>query len=304
MGLKRFAFTLLIALAPSSAITAPDKFSGSTPCGPEARAFLGISADAKCERITWQLGLRPGAFEFDATSGMQAVNAPGFAAGARQTRLRGTWTKGGRLVSYARSEVYTLVAESGRTLPLALIDGTLLHFLTSDSRLLPGDGGWSYTLAPAPGAANPPVRRLTPLSRPLPEWAGDFEGRTPCLEISRLLDLAPAPDCAKLKWGVTFFPDGTYKIEGTLYRAAPRRGDWTLRRDEATGEVIYVLDAGAARRTLALLRVDADVLFFLDERGAVLQGNTAHAYTLNRSARAVIALSPDQSPTSRAHTSR
>ena len=266
----RYALAAVVALAAGISLSSPQgqqrsaipfDFSGSTPCGSLVRAFLGIPSTSKCERVTWQLRLGSGTFDLQATHGMQAVNAPGFAAGAGEVQHRGTWSKGGTLASYSNSEIYRLLPDrGGRSLELALIDGTLLHILNSSTRLLPGDAGWSYTLTRAAGRA--PARQLVPYDS-LADFAGDFEGRTSCVELAALLGNARGDDCTKLKWGVTLF------------------------RDPATGALVYTLDPASGRDTFRLLRADADVLFFLDASGAVLKGNGAHSYTLNRSARAV-----------------
>lgn len=272
---------LTALLAPDAA---PEEFAGSTPCGPIVRQFLGIPASASCERVTWQLRFDGSRFAIEATFGMQAVNDPGFAPGAGTTRRAGTWSKTGPLASYLTSEIRRLTAGDGRSMDAALLDGALLHPLNARGDLLRGDAGWSYTLTLDGEPASRHARVMHPLTAPRADAAGDFEGRTACVEVSRLLQLEPATDCAKLKWGVTFLADGTYKIEGTLYRAAPRTGRWGLRLDRATGALIYVLDPERPA-SLALLKAGPDVLFFLDADGAMLGGNASHSYTLNRSSK-------------------
>ena len=273
------AATVLSSQQPASV----PQFTGSTPCGRLIGQFLGMQPSFPCERVTWTLRLRDTSFELDATYGMQAVNDPGFAPRAVETRLRGSVVRGGPIASYIASETFTLTSDSGRTLGFALIDGALLHVLDARGDLMRGDGGWSYTLtrgdAPAVRA-----RRLQPLSPARADAAGDFEGRTPCSEISRMLQLTPAADCLKLKWALTLAPDGTYRLEGTLYRDRVRTGRWQIQIDQATGAMVYVLDPGRPS-TLSLLKAGPDVLFFLDPQGAVLGGNASHSYTLNRSGR-------------------
>jgi hypothetical protein len=283
MGFKSIALAigLLLSAVFSSQQAAPttSEFAGSTPCGAIARRFLGIPASAQCERITWTLRLAPESFEIDATYGMQAVNDPGFHPKPGQTRVRGTWTREGPLVSYIAAHRYRLTSDGRRALEFALIDGVLFHPLDARGDLLRGDAGWSYTLT-RPDAPAPQPRRLQPLTAAAASAAGDFEGRTACVEISQMLELTPAADCKKLKWGLTLLPDGTYKMDGTLYRSAPRTGSWKMQRDQATGATVYVLDPGAPS-AMSLLKAGPDVLFFLDAQGALLRGNAAHSYTLN-----------------------
>ena len=258
-------------------------FAGSTPCARIVGQFLGIPASFPCERVTWQLRLRDTSFELEAKYGMQAVNDPGFAPRASDVRVRGSVTRGGPIASYIASTTYTLTSENGRSLSLALIDGALLHPLDARGDLLKGDAGWSYTLTRADAPPAQP-RKLQPLTAARADAAGDFEGRTACAEISTLMQLVPAADCRKLKWGVTLLANGTYKVDGTLYREAPRTGAWGVQIDQATGAIVYVLDPGRPS-TLSLLKAGPDVLFFLDSQGALLRGNEAHSYTLNRSKR-------------------
>lgn len=283
MVLRSAALAAVLILAPAGGAPASD-YSGSSPCGPDVRRFLSIPSNQPCERVTWRLRVRERAFELDATYGIQAVNAPGFAANPGQARLSGTLSTSGPIASYARSAVYTLRHDTGRTLDFALIDGDLLHVLDSRKRLLAGDGGWSYTLT-REGINGAVIEKRDLVPAPKLEGAGDFEGRTPCREISKMLGLTPATDCAKLKWGVTFLADGTYTLKGTLFRVAPRTGKWTLMRDARTGAPVYRLDPSGARAYLTLLKAGDDVLFFLDGNGNVLAGNSSHSYTLNRRSR-------------------
>lgn len=262
----------------------PADYSDSTPCGSAVRRFLSIPASQSCERVTWRLRVRERAFELDATYGRQAVNAPGFAANPGQARLRGTLSTGGPIPSYSRSAVFALRHDSGGMLHLALIDDDLLHVLDARKRLLAGDAGWSYTLT-REGINRAVIEKRDLVPAPKLEGAGDFEGRTPCREIAKMLGPSPAADCAKVKWGLTFLANGTYRLEGTLYRAAPRTGTWALMRDARTGAPVYLLDPSGAAGYAALLKAGEDVLFFLDRYGNVLAGNSSHSYTLNRSAR-------------------
>ena len=124
--------------------------------------------------------------------------------------------------------------------------------------------------------------------------SGTFEGRTPCQEISKQLNLFVDAGCIKLKWSFTFLQDaatgrpGTYKLEGTLYRdgrlhaAAPRTGKWSVLRDWSSGALIYRLERDEPGGYLLLMRADENVLFFLDKEGNALVGNQSFSYTLNR----------------------
>ena len=288
MAVRSGAMAILLLLGSAVSAQQPaavSEFAGSTPCGRIIRQFLSIQASYPCERVTWKLQLGGEGFELQATYGMQAINDPGFAPRAQEVTVRGSVARAGRLASFISAETLTLMSQNGRGLGFALFDGTLLHPLDARGDLMRGDGGWSYTLTRGDAPPAQP-RKLQPLTAARPDAAGDFEGRTACAEISRKLQLTPAADCLKLKWGVTLFANGTYKVEGTLYRDAPRTGSWGLQIDQATGAMVYVLDPGRPS-TLSLLKTGPDVLFFLDSQGALLRGNAAHSYTLNRSNRPI-----------------
>lgn len=203
------------------------------------------------------LRVRDRAFELEATYGIQAVDAPGFAANPGRARLRGTLSTSAPIPSYARSAVFALRHDSGRPLDLALIDDDLLHVLDPRKRLLAGDAGWSYTLT-REGINRAVIERRDLVPAPKLEGVGDFEGRTPCREIAKMLGPSPAAGCTKLKWGLTFLADGT-------------------------GAPVYLLDPSGTAGYAALLKAGEDILFFLDRFGNVLAGNSSHSYTLNRS---------------------
>jgi hypothetical protein len=232
--LKSTLGALLILLA---AVTAPaglgrlaspaTEFAGSTPCGEEARRFLGISNTA-CQQITWELAFADGsgagrAFELGARYHMPIPGSPNHLDAGTPLQVRGASTFARGSGPQQGRMIYTLTTD-GRSLRLALLERDLLHVLTTDGRLMVGNAGWSYTLngpaAPAPRA----WRRMDAVDSVPRDMAGAFEGRTPCQEIAGQLNLAVDAGCTKLKWRVTLFQDAatgrptTYKHEGTLYR--------------------------------------------------------------------------------------
>jgi hypothetical protein len=280
-----------------AAVEPAGAFLGSTPCGDEARRFLGIS-NAACQQVTWEFALAEEAgsgrpFELRARYHMPVPGSPNHLDGGIPLQLRGVWTSAPGSGPQKGRTVYALTRQ-GRSLKLALLERDLLQLLTADSRLMVGNAGWSYTLNRREASAPRAGRRMEPLDQIPSDMAGEFEGRTPCQEIAGQLDLAVDAGCTKLKWRLTLFQDAatgrpsTYKHEGTLYRdgamygAAPRTGSWSVLRDPSSGALIYRLDRGRPGDYLLLLRADENVLFFLDKEGRALVGDRSHSYTLNR----------------------
>ncbi len=281
------------------------EFVGGTPCDEPVRRFLGINT-AVCQQITWELSLANDAatrpFELRAVYHLPIPGSPNHLDAGTPLRLRGTWTTTNGAGVHKNAPVYSLTIE-GRTLRFVLLENNLLHVLTSDSRLMVGNGGWSYTLNRHP-ATPTEGRRMEPIEPSMHGTeskvlayrglAGRFDGRTPCQEISKHLNLAVDAGCTKLKWAVTLFQDPasgrptTYKLEGTVYRdgrlqgGAPRTGTWSLLRDPSSGSLIYRLDQVEPGGSLFLMRADENVLFFLDKEGNALVGNGSFSYTLNR----------------------
>jgi len=127
-----------------------DEFVGSTPCQPLARDFLGISSNAACECIQWQLKLHSsdvaerGTYTLITTHGVLETNRHGFFQGGTRTETAGKWIT---TVLKPDTTVYQLQAAApNRSLSLARIDENLLHLLTHDGHLLVGDDSWSCTL--------------------------------------------------------------------------------------------------------------------------------------------------------------
>lgn len=300
------ALTAAPAAGPSTANAkaAGDQFAGSTPCGEEARRFLGIT-NAACEQITWDLALAPDAasgrpFELRARYHMPIPGSPNHLDRGIELQLSGVWTSAAGDGAHRGRTLYTLTTGE-RSLRLALIEGGLLQLLTAERRLMVGNAGWSYTLNRRDVSAARAPRHMTPLDAgagpEVPDYrglAGEFEGRTPCQEISKVLDLAVDAGCTKLKWGLKLLQDPatgrptTYQLGGTVYRdgelqrATPRTGKWSVLRDTSRGALIYRLERDEPGGSLLLMRADENVLFFLDKEGNALVGNRSFSYTLNR----------------------
>jgi hypothetical protein len=215
--------------------------------------------------------------------------------------LRGTWDLGKGAKAWPEAAVYRIhQKESERSLAFVKVGEHLLHLLNPDGSLAIGGGGWSYTLNRADHAekeVEPALAAAAPdMSYPIAplvtggETVAVFEGRSPCHEISRELNLPQHPGCTKVKWRVTLRRNpataapSTYTVEGTLFRAAAREGKWSIIRGAAGDQkaTVYRLEAVGSNAPLLLMKGDDNVFFFLDQRRRLLVGHADFSYTLNR----------------------
>ena len=126
-------------------------------------------------------------------------------------------------------------------------------------------------------------QRVTP-----PVVEGVFEGRTPCGPIANAFTGFPVERCEKIKWELTLRADGadtgTYEYRGTR---TSHRGTWRVQRGTgpAKGWTVIRLGSDDQSRTLALLRIDQNVLHLLDPDLKVLVGDASWSYALNRTDR-------------------
>jgi hypothetical protein len=146
------------------------------------------------------------------------------------------------------------------------------------SLLLASIGAW---------VVDPSTQFSSPPASPV---AGIFEGRSPCQELAKELNLPLPNDCFKLKWYLTLYQDATthepttYVLEGTPYRKAPLQGKWSIvtTTKDHKNTIIYQLDTDKPGISLLLQKGDDNVLFFLGSNKNLLVGNADFSYTLNR----------------------
>ncbi|MFN2458562.1 MAG: hypothetical protein ABR502_10200, partial [Chitinophagaceae bacterium] len=112
-----------------------------------------------------------------------------------------------------------------------------------------------------------------------------FEGRTPCMKFS---DGQPGAGCIKLKWYVVLYADSktkeptTYRMNGTAYRReGAKSGTWRI-ITEKDGTTIYQLNSDKVNAPLYLLKLDENILVFIDEERELLVGDKNFSYTLNK----------------------
>lgn len=119
---------------------------------------------------------------------------------------------------------------------------------------------------------------------------GTFEGRPPCLEIAKQLNIPISSDCIKLKWRLTLYHDAkthqptNYTLEGSFFREKVRKGNWAIVQTTKphAGATVYQLDPGKPGQSFYFLKGDDNVLFILDENMNFRVGNSDFSYTLNR----------------------
>ena len=282
---------------------AAQEFVGSTPCGPEVRAFVGgIGADAPCHAVTWRLSMDApdsvrGSWRLTAVYGIPPASNPNAMVDGPRVTIDGTWTRDAATPRGARIIYRLSTGTPQRTLSFAKVADGLVHVLDSDGRLMLGTAGWSYTLNDAtraerpgnPSLATDMSYKISPVSTGSSVFAV-FEGRTPCAGISRAIGLPENPGCLKVKWRVTLYQSPqssaptTYKLEGTLHRQQAREGSWRVVRGLASdpNAVIYQLDSTATEGAILLLRAEDNILYFLNPQKRALIGTVDFSYTLNR----------------------
>jgi hypothetical protein len=123
-----------------------------------------------------------------------------------------------------------------------------------------------------------------------PQVHGYFEGRSPCQEIARLLNVSGRESCIKIKWQLLLFQDPvtrvptTYALGGFAWRNPPRTGKWVIAKGtkEDPNAVVFQLDPDEPKGFLSLLKADENILLFLDRDRNPLIGNSRFSFTLNR----------------------
>ena len=265
-------------------------FVGTTPVSAEVLQFLGAPPGTTAELTEWSLRLMPSSrYTLHAAYGRTRPNFPGIQQDRHEVEREGTWSarKGTKW-----SPTEDVVDLGG--LAFVRVGPSILHVLSADRSLMTGPGSWSFSLnrSDATEPAVDPSLPSTPGSEgsytisPLSTGAGVygvFEGRTPCQGVAGVLARPVAPGCPKLKWRLTLYqnPDDqkptTFKLEGTLYRSDRAEGPYSI---SDTG--VITLEGPNRGTLISLLKVNDDVVMFLDKSGNLLVGNASFSYTLER----------------------
>ena len=291
------------------AVAAKTQFVGSTPADDLVRTFIGgLTSNAPCHSITWKLGFETNQgtgralFHLSALYHVPTADNTNRSQNGPTVEFSGTVETTGADGWWPGSKVHRLhAARPGRSLALLTVGDNLLQVLNPDGNLKVGHGGESYTLNRASRAEMPVDRelamtapdmsyRISPLATGAAVF-GVFEGRTPCQGIAHDLSIPCPASCMKAKWRVTLYravgetATARYKIEGTLFRASPREGNWKMVRGAAVDPDVTVYQLGADQpnsRALFLMKGDDNVLFFLNQSRELLTGHHEFSYTLNR----------------------
>lgn len=284
--------------------TSPDKlfgkFIGSSPNGPEVLKILSIP-EVKDVDCTWSLELfeaadhAPTTYRLTCEYGKYSYTKPKAPQKREAVTKEGKWSFS---KSTASAALRTIKLECG--LKLLEVSKNVLHFLSAKDQLLVGNGGYSYSLCRAEAAEKPgawdlgwakPESQMTYRIGPLATGPGVyavFEGRTPYKGIAAQLKLPWDEGCIKAKWRITLMQDektkapAEYKIEGSLFKATPRTGQWRLEKGSEGAWSKIILEATKTQPEIVLLMGDENVLFLADESGQPRAGHGEFGYTMNR----------------------
>lgn len=280
--------------------TVPITLVGSTPGDELIKSTLNIPTNKEVDFIRWNLTLNDSqasqnTFTLDIAFGVSKPNTLGFKVEEKRS-YEGTFT-----ISHDKSEILsrTIYHFKSPSLSTALmmvkLHENIFHLLTSQQRLMVGNGGWSYTLNRKElihnGALNLPV--LTSPSTLLSDTTRQviYDGRTPCQDYAAEHQLNVTADCFKLKWRLILNRDAithkptTYTIRKVVDNIPQDvSGNWRIIKGikENPNAIIYQLDPEYPQNSICLLAGDDHVLFFLDKKYRLHAGNGDFSYTLNR----------------------
>lgn len=266
------AFTFIFCAPPAK----ENVYIASTPADRAIRNFLGISLTDSIDFIRWKLVINSGNYNLDCQYGLSKPNTNGF-IDEKKVQFSGTVKKEGN---------YYSLQQKDKTLSLLEINPNILYPVDENKNMLIGNGGFSYPLniinpiktdqfniQAKPGKVNRSIA---------------YEGRTPCQELSKILELNKRSICNKLKWYFIFYTDSItgqpshYLTAGTAYREETMtKGKWEIAEGK-NGRIIYKLHFEKQAYTIHLLKADENVLLFTDAEGNLLVGNEDFGYALNR----------------------
>lgn len=266
---------------------------GCTPGDHYIKKQLGIPDETIIDFIKWDLTLyKPGhhSFVLNIVYGESQPNTLGFKEGGKKETYRGEY----RVSKDNGNEIYYLQSERFQSaITLQKLNPNIFHFLTSQNKLMAGNGGWSYTLNnKTPETDIYPLPTLTHSTALLSDTALQviYEGRTPCQDFAAENNLTVNQSCFKLKWKLILSKDpktlkpSTYLLKRTNSRETEITGQWTIKKGVASNPnaIILELDPDKPGQSIALLAGDENVLFFLHKDKNLFAGNDNFSYTLNK----------------------
>lgn len=131
---------------------------------------------------------------------------------------------------------------------------------------------------------------------------GVFAGTSLCGDVAKpILQIPAGAQCDRIKWNLTLYQDPkthaptryklvgeygfhvdnrTYVIKGTT----AAEGRWAISKGTKTDPkaAVYQLEAGKPRASISFLKLDQNLLHFLDRDKSLMVGNAAQSYTLSR----------------------
>ncbi len=264
-------------------------YTASTPCDAELKLHLGIDTIATIDFVRWQITLyhqkpEQGQFELKINYGLGQNNTLGFINGGESRQFKGQYTTS----PDAQGPIIHLQA-SGLDLHLRQIHSNLLHFLDDQNQLRIGNGGWSYCLNRQPVLLSQKVFFVKTLAFSLfkkDQLQATYDGRTPCAEMSKALDLGTSSACIKLKWRITFQQTeansqaGTFVMKRIFRQADQTNGQWMV-QNQGENPVLKLQFEGM-NQSMSLMQIGEGVLIFLDPQGQPYVGNADFSFGLNR----------------------
>jgi hypothetical protein len=148
------------------------------------------------------------------------------------------------------------------------------------------------------------IATTTPTLPTGPGVLGVFAGTTPCSRLTRPLPQIPADsDCNQMNWRIVLYRDpatgepATYELSsayGVSKQGTPdlvwggthidMAGTWEIRKGTQSdpAATVYRLDQADPPASVSFVKISDDIIHLLDGDGALVIGNGAWAYTLNR----------------------
>jgi hypothetical protein len=255
---------------------------GSTPGDSLVKSWLKIPNDSISDFIRWQLNLNEAAntFGLQLLYGKSQPNTPGFWGGGKTKEINGHYN----LISKKEYQFHS--PEFKEPVSFIKVGENLLHLLAPDKSMLIGNGGWSYTL----NRKDPVIDTASPIvyNNSSSTETKIFQGRTPCKEISKEVNMGIKNPCYKLKWLLTLNRDpatgkpSVYQLNRTQHRQSLIEGKWQiLPGNKSYPGTIIQLDPDKPGQSISFLWADNNVLFFLDRNKKPLIGNYDFSYTLD-----------------------
>lgn len=269
----------------------------STPADSLIKTAFNINQATLVDFIRWDLKLKTGdnTFDLNINYGESQPNTSGFKKGGEKQAIKGTFTVSKSEKGELLGDVFELKSPKNQTfISFVKINDNLFHLLTSNKKLMVGNGGWSYTLNrknPLPNVS-PTLPNVTPSVSLLKttRLRDTFDGRTPCVDFAAQYLLNVSQECFKLKWRLILYRDSvtklptTYALNRILHRSSAIVGKWSVHKGFGNNPdaVTFQLDPEKQRESLFFLVGDDNVLFFLDKKQQLFVGDNNFSYTLNR----------------------